>query len=701
MSKRFLLSACALLAAGLFAAGAAGAATRAPWPSLKSQLAADRIPAGSPLAKLIESNQDFQLLRPEEANDKISIPLWLRVVWRKQHPQGDFRATDGTGGYPLVLNELYEWMVSHPDLRPGPGISGPDAEEKKKPKPTGPSAEAGEDGQISENSFSPHSESDIRVNYWDPSRILSASNNIRGSGVLAVNYSSDGGATWKHAGLPHPSDENFQSDPAVDWTSDGTAWATAIGILSNGSGSSTTLHMRAFRSSDGGATWTVDGMVSGDQDLVDKQMMWVDHSETSPFKDTIYVIWHNGAEVFVSRHPPGGSWTAPIQISAGETTGTGIGSDIKTDSVGHVYAFWPDTGSRKIYFSRSLNGGDSFSKPVSIGPTFQSFQSIIPAQADRGALVYVSGGVFVSGKKTNVYAAWTDLYGGAGCRTPFDDPQTNVDSSCKTRVWFASSTNGGTKWSKPRMINNQATKSDQFNQWLAVDPASGGLGLMYYDTTGEDRTSVNVFYQGSANGGSTWTAPVRVSSAPSNALNPDDGNQFGDYNSLSGFAGTFFPSWTDRRGQHEAIWTAPVTFPKPAAVAACRTLNLSSESVGAGVASVKIPAGATDTQLSLWHRRHFVSGLNAGSLRVAVDGGAPVAVPAAAILSGAPLAKGRDRSPVNTVIDLDAVCRAATGNDCGGRSLRLSFSAGAETAAKAAAGDAWFLDDAAVTSCTR
>ena len=27
----------------------------------------------------------------------------------------------------------------------------------------------------------------------------------------------------------------------------------------------------------------------------------------------------------------------------------------------------------------------------------------------------------------------------------------------------------------------------------------------------------------------------------------DSGNQYGDYNSLSGYAGTFFPSWTDRR----------------------------------------------------------------------------------------------------------------------------------------------------------
>ena len=42
----------------------------------------------------------------------------------------------------------------------------------------------------------------------------------------------------------------------------------------------------------------------------------------------------------------------------------------------------------------------------------------------------------------------------------------------------------------------------------------------------------------------------------------DSGNQFGDYNSLSGYAGKFFPSWTDRRNNaKEEIWTAPVTVP--------------------------------------------------------------------------------------------------------------------------------------------
>lgn len=92
------------------------------WPSVESQLADAQIPATSPLEQLIRENQDFHLLRPDEANDRIGLPLWLRVYWRKHHPDLTYSADDPTGGYPRALKNLYAWMLAHPDLpaRPGP-----------------------------------------------------------------------------------------------------------------------------------------------------------------------------------------------------------------------------------------------------------------------------------------------------------------------------------------------------------------------------------------------------------------------------------------------------------------------------------------------------------------------------------------------------------------------------------------------------
>src|SRR4029453_4714170 len=102
----------------------------------------------------------------------------------------------------------------------------------------------------------------------------------------------------------------------------------------------------------------------------------------------------------------------------------------------------------------------------------------------------------------------------------------------------------------PVMLNNQSSLNDQFNQWMVVDETTGGLGIIYYDTVGDPgRKKVDVWYQSSFDDGVTWSAAVKVTSAQTDetSAGAEFGNQFGDYNGLSGIAGLFFPSWTDRR----------------------------------------------------------------------------------------------------------------------------------------------------------
>ena len=257
------------------------------------------------------------------------------------------------------------------------------------------------------------------------------------------------------------------------------------------------------------------------------------------------------------RTGPAGSWQTPIQVSGAETTGTSIGADVKTNAFGDVFGFWPDTGSRKIYVVKSTNGGASYGSPVQIAPTFGSFEISVPAMASRKLLIYVSGGAYRTASKNLVYAAWSDLV--SGCA----EPGTNVASTCKSRVWFSRSTDGGGTWSAPAMLNNQASLNDQLNQWLVVDEMTGALEIVYYDTVADGtRKKVDIWHQSSFDDGVTWSPAVKVTSAQTDetAAGADSGNQFGDYNSLSGIAGQFFPSWTDRRGNaREEIWTAKLT----------------------------------------------------------------------------------------------------------------------------------------------
>jgi len=55
----------------------------------------------------------------------LPLPPWLRVYFHKQHPEAEFAPNDPTGGYPLALRDLYQWMVAFQDFptQQGPEVS--------------------------------------------------------------------------------------------------------------------------------------------------------------------------------------------------------------------------------------------------------------------------------------------------------------------------------------------------------------------------------------------------------------------------------------------------------------------------------------------------------------------------------------------------------------------------------------------------
>ena len=84
-------------------------------PTIKAQVESAKAPKGSSLEKVIRANQDFELLHPEEFEDEFPIPLWLRVAWRKQHPEVQLPEKNPGAAYPEVLSQVYRRMVANPD----------------------------------------------------------------------------------------------------------------------------------------------------------------------------------------------------------------------------------------------------------------------------------------------------------------------------------------------------------------------------------------------------------------------------------------------------------------------------------------------------------------------------------------------------------------------------------------------------------
>ncbi len=414
---------------------------------------------------------------------------------------------------------------------------------------------------ITQDTSDPYSESDIRYNPNNPLQIIAGSNSNNGS-TQAQYYSSDGGNSWGQSSLPAVSTDSLQSDPSVDWTSDGTAWALTIGVSSN-------WILRCFKSTNAGQTWTHDSDLSGTETQADKPTIWVDHSATSPHKDNMYATWHQGPTAFVAvRQGPGGVWSAPKAVSGSETTFTADGSEVKTNAAGDVFVFWPNAGGQTVLVVKSTDGGSTFtalgSSPTQIATTNGNFLIDVPAQASRGALLYITGGAYKTASVDMVYTCWADLAGGTGCNAESDEPGSNVSSTCKTRIFFSRSSNGGTSWSTPVKINDPSSLNDQFFPKLVVDDASGNLMVVYYDTVGDPgRLKTDIWMQCSVDHGATWTTAVKITSAETDETSDqDNGNQYGDYIGLSAAGGNYFACWTDRRGGgDEQIWGSAISVP--------------------------------------------------------------------------------------------------------------------------------------------
>jgi hypothetical protein len=117
--------------------------------------------------------------------------------------------------------------------------------------------------------------------------------------------------------------------------------------------------------------------------FADKEQIWADNAESSPFFGNVYVCWANfigngAAPVRVARSSDGGATWAQKQVSPASNVAPSrwgrTGCTIRTDSDGVVYAFWelfqspfvflPPHG--KIQMIKSFDGGVSWTRPRTI-----------------------------------------------------------------------------------------------------------------------------------------------------------------------------------------------------------------------------------------------------------------------------------------------------------------------------------------------
>jgi hypothetical protein len=106
-------------------------------------------------------------------------------------------------------------------------------------------------------------------------------------------------------------------------------------------------------------------------------------------------------------------------------------------------------------------------------------------------------------------------------------------------------------------VNDDATKNSQFLPKISLDPTSGNLAMVWYDsrldlgsggagdTNGLPNDDAQVWGAFSTDGGATFTTNIQISAGTSNSRDSGNGIDYGDYSGLSFYGGVAHPAWSD------------------------------------------------------------------------------------------------------------------------------------------------------------
>ncbi|NCT69201.1 MAG: hypothetical protein GXC76_16355 [Rhodanobacteraceae bacterium] len=477
--------------------------------------------------------EDLEYLSPNETESRDPTPAFFRVWMRKQAIlEGHPLPTTGPDQYPRSAVNIFLQRFDgiQIDGRTYRGINRLDGNkfevfEEEELEEMGENWPRFVTGEVKITNPQGAEETAIAVNPVDTNYVIAGSN---GPGTGQKMWrSTDGGATWSNA---ISLTGNTCCDATVGWSTDGLLAYTAS-LVNCGS----SCGVAFYRSLDKGLTWTQSAtlVASGS----DKEYLHVDSYPGSPYKDNIYVSWHQSNVQKFARSTDKG-----LTFSAAQTLDSafkGIGSDITSDKQGNVYYFFPSTGGSQIRVVKSTDGGATFaSSGVKVADTKASFDFPLPSMSTRNAFIYASADTDLSNGPygNSIYVAWSDTYG----------PESTTAANNHARVQVGYSRDGGATWTvtTPHPTDDQNTV-DRYQHWLKVDQW-GRVHVMYYDTRhSSNRTGVDVYYSVSLDGAQTWQTPRRLTTATSPKINTS--MEWGDYNGMDMAMNDIIAIYTDNR----------------------------------------------------------------------------------------------------------------------------------------------------------
>ncbi|HZD67404.1 MAG TPA: sialidase family protein [Actinomycetes bacterium] len=433
-------------------------------------------------------------------------------------------------------------------------------------------------GATDENSVNyPNTEPEpfVAVNPTNPLNVIGVYQQDRWSDGAAKGQgtavSLDGGLSWAgHAFVPFSEcaggnpDYDRTSDPWVTFDPAGNAYQISLPV----SADLETSAIAVSKSTDGGFTWDAPKTLIRDDTSLnfnDKESITADPTRPG----YVYAVWDRGSfpsdkmapiatfHSFAYRGQPmfsrttngGSSWSTPVGIA--DTNIFTIGNQIVVEPDGtlvDVFAQFRGSGvqpSPNQFFEAvmiSKDAGRTWSQPIKIS----NVNLITLRDPDNGKLVRAGDylpDVAVDRNTGDLYVVWADARFGDG---------TYLD------VVMSKSSDGGRNWSAPKPVDTAPAGASAFNGTVEVT-ADGTVAVLWYDFRENDASPglpTDVFLRHSHDGGATFVdtqklaGPFDMEKAP-----VARGFFLGDYQGLAAAGNDLIAFFTTTDGDQANVYS--------------------------------------------------------------------------------------------------------------------------------------------------
>ncbi|HJT57216.1 MAG TPA: sialidase family protein [Ktedonobacteraceae bacterium] len=406
------------------------------------------------------------------------------------------------------------------------------------------------DRQVSEGGR-PANETPVVANPKKGRDLLTGANDYNCPNIQGFYSSTNGGRKWSTFCMQSYAGGSGDGDPTVGYDLNGNSY---IGGIDEGTPDGSDIIFQ--KSSNNGQTWSapapaVKPILGG---LTDKDWMQIDVNPSSPHANAIYfsVTQFNGPEnadaISVSHSDDGGSTWKTVQVDTVQNLpNLDQFSDLAIGKDGTVYVSWMrclTSGSAGDCGGTKVN--ELVSKSTDGGNTWSSPVTIAQVQLapDSCGCAYYGNVPNTRERVSNIPAIDIDNSNGSHKGNLYATFYNYTGSQMQVEV--ATSTNGGSSWAAPVRVTTAA--HDEFFPWLTVS-ATGIVGVTWNDRRNDpSNLSYEEFGTLSNNGGSSFGTNYQIASQPSNPNNDGFGGSFiGDYTGNYWNGKKLYAVWTDTR----------------------------------------------------------------------------------------------------------------------------------------------------------